>query len=668
MATKVNVYKKDLGHHMSDIFVDIVTETTSEISYQQVAVTGLPEEKRAILHEAFPVNHPIWKTLFPNKDTIQQADCDFVIATGRNHPSDRTSKLRSLIDAFNEGGAKVEHKLYRYDEDLDRLFPVREESRVAKFLHDLESKKDQLEFLGESKEALKPAAILAFVNECLAAAKGTYVVVYCPNCKEYKTLLMKNRLAKCPVCHQSFIEGQIPGGIKFSGASYFDASKKAAECNRNAAKEIEPTPGDTFYFQKQNYSVRRFHELFDALYINLSTGKDVVFTIDEYGNLAFDPTFLSYVRQISEPGFEFPESEVNYDINSNDFDKTDAMYDLFVDKGLLTKQIAKIYKGKIRTEYHGRIFEIASLHEYLVHFRQAVMNDNQELIRFYLSLVKEPYVSSFFQSRVNSYSKYTDIARIFYEELHEFLYIQSTSDSLRVLYAPSFDAMLEKALDPKCVDDVFNFYSDIVVGNEDLFPNIPSYPGMGSSDPYYFLMVLRSEYLKDGSFIYEHFVTEESRAKQDVIRLLTLRYRVQAKIAEETPELQSFWKFIRAAKRAKDSASGVNPAWIEPFLKLDFEDDHDGFDTYLRIHNEWDINQVPVVIGGVERTFLEHFKAAVRSKDPFPFLGVAAPMLQRAFIDKDRDYGTVRAKAEKEFDDIVSAIQDIESKRKRLGF
>ena len=112
----------------------------------------------------------------------------------------------------------------------------------------------------------------------------------------------------------------------------------------------------------------------------------------------------------------------------------------------------------------------------------------------------------------------------------------------------------------------------------------------------------------------------------------------------------------------------MNPAWIEPFLKLDFKDDHDGFDTYLSIHNEWDINQVPVVIGGVERTFLEHFKAAVRSKDPFPFLGVAAPMLQRAFMDKDRDYGTVRAKAEKEFDDIVSAIQDIESKRKRLGF
>ena len=64
MATKVNVYKKDLGHHMSDIFVDIVTEATSEISYQQVTITGLPEGKRAILREASPSIIPFGKRYF----------------------------------------------------------------------------------------------------------------------------------------------------------------------------------------------------------------------------------------------------------------------------------------------------------------------------------------------------------------------------------------------------------------------------------------------------------------------------------------------------------------------------------------------------------------------------------------------------------------------------
>ena len=186
---------------------------------------------------------------------------------------------------------------------------------------------------------------------------------------------MKKDVALCHCCRERCDKEKLIDS-SYNGKSYYQATKKASEQNSAIKKEKEAV-NESFYFLGKSYPLDKHGELFDALYKNLSSGKDAVFSArDQYGNLTLKDSFSSYLEGVRKRGFEGLYNEINEVINtgnSNGYDEVDAMYALFVGKGLLSRKTVDDYKGKIRAFRDGKLIDINSLKEYLSFLKNAVI-------------------------------------------------------------------------------------------------------------------------------------------------------------------------------------------------------------------------------------------------------------------------------------------------------
>lgn len=670
--TSVRVYKKSLRNRVFDVFVDLVYEARETVSPTDIQIRGLVEAKRQILREAFPPEHPIWKeSIFPDAAEVTEEMRNRVIAAGSGpqFTQDR-QKLTKLIEALSANDKTV-HKLYRFDSFADRLSLVREEKTVQEFLDGLEKRPDAYEFLGEDKSKKTSEEILQFTRSCIKDSKGIYVVAYCKNCGLYEVLVLKNERAVCPKCKEVFVKGA--DHFDFMGANYTIATKEAARLNQEHASKKADQEEGTFYFQGTNYGAKNYQALFDALYINLSSGKDVVFEVDEYGQLVFSPRFLSFIEQIQESGFSFPSYEVEANIGAYGYGPSEAMYDLFHERQLLSPAVRKNYGARLRVEYRGKAITFASVNDYLDKLKAAVIEDDEEKVAFFLSLVKEPYLEGFFQNHIDPSAKETSLALLFYHRKKEFIYIQTTMDGTRSLYAPDFDSFIGLSNNPDNLTPVLNYYQEVIAPNPDIFEGIPSYD-IGVADPHYFLAILRCACSPSQRFLYEDFATSPQDASYDFERLYTLRYTLAAQKKEETVELKSFLHFLDQAKRADGDPNdpysySVNPDWVAKGLSAytPGKGDPDGFDAYVKIHPQWRVSQIPIYYEGKEASFKSHLLEAIKNKNPFPYVGFATPMLKRAFLAKGIRFDEEAKTAADDYDKMVQKVKEIEAGLKKLG-
>ena len=663
MIGVIKVYKKDLGNGGSEVYFDIVKKNKSYITSSDVLANGLNEEKKEKLKAAFPPTHVFWKEILSGD--ADEKKCNAIISTGCNEPLGKLGKLKELIKEYNRDKNKVEHTLFRFDVDTSSPEEIRGEEAKKQLVALIDNHDEKLQFLGEKENFGGPRDVISFVRECLSEAEGVYIVAFCQKCQKHTVFTMKKDVALCHCCRERCDKEKLIDS-SYNGKSYYQATKKASEQNSAIKKEKEAV-NESFYFLGKSYPLDKHGELFDALYKNLSSGKDAVFSArDQYGNLTLKDSFSSYLEGVRKRGFEGLYNEINEVINtgnSNGYDEVDAMYALFVGKGLLSRKTVDDYKGKIRAFRDGKLIDINSLKEYLSFLKNALIEKDGESIRFYLSLIKEPYIGPFFENRVSDFNRFYDIAKVFYEERKEFLYFNETSDGFTYLYERDYRSFLERGLDESFTRDVFDYYSSVVMNNKDSFQDIKTLDASRVSDPYLFLAVLLAEVRGDGLFRYRDFEIKEINAKEEMARLFEKRYQAINKKAEEDKELSSFIDFVKAAKNEM-STSSIYPEWVEDYLDYDLDADETGLLSYLK-STELGLDEAKVIINREYKTFREHFEDASSKGKAIDFVEKALPILKIAFEAKNYNYDAIYKKVSSDFDALEEHVKDIVDEQKK---